>query len=393
VNQHADVIVVGLGAMGSATCLQLAARGARVVGIDQYEPPHPFGSTHGDTRITRLAIGEGAEYVPLVRRSHELWQQLEQRSGLELLTRSGGLVLGPPGSEFLQQTRESARQYGIPHDNLTNAELRDRYPMFAVDDDTEVYHELESGYVRPEEAVRLALALARQEGAELRLGERVEKWTASADGVRVRTPAGAYEAEQLVFCAGPWIMELFPNGGEIFGVYRQVMYWLEITQGYEQLRDMPTFIWDFAGRTEGVVHLSGIYGFPAVDGPRGGVKVGTESYRATTAPDGRQHPASGREVEQFHARYIAPHLPWLGPRVLRSVSCLYTSTNGSRFVIDRHPGHENVLIVSACSGHGFKHSPAIGEAVAQLMTDGDSAIDLGHFSLAAARRQREPTGS
>ena len=155
---------------------------------------------------------------------------------------------------------------------------------------------------------------------------------------------------------------------------------------YAALRDMPAFVWDVGGEQEGFVHLDGFYGFPAIDGPGGGVKVASESYEQTTAPDGRQHPAGPAEIERMYRGCIAPYLPWLDPQPLRSVSCLYTSTRGSRFIIEQHPEHEEVLIVSACSGHGFKHSPAIGEAVAQWLTGEECAVDLSPFSLARARR-------
>jgi sarcosine oxidase len=380
------VIVVGLGAMGSAACCHLAARGVSVIGIDQYVPPHPWGSTHGDTRITRLAIGEGREHVPLVRRSHQLWRELEQKTGTKLLTQAAIVILAHPSSPFLNETRASAREYEIEHEDLTNAEVRARFPMFAVDELTEAYYEPEAGYVRPEAAVAAQLELARRSGVQLQLAEHVERWTASPNGITVTTDARTYVAEQLLLCAGAWIGELFPDGRDIFAVYRQLLYWFPIRTGYPQLRDMPTFVWDFGGDRAGFVHLDGFYGFPAVDGPGGGVKVASESYERTTEPDGRQHPATQPEIEQMYERCIVPYLPWLGAKPLKTVSCLYTSTRGSRFVIDRHPRYDSVLIVSACSGHGFKHSPAIGEAVAQSLTGRQPDIDLSAFSLSQAQR-------
>ncbi len=163
------------------------------------------------------------------------------------------------------------------------------------------------------------------------------------------------------------------------------MYWFPIRQGYEDLREMPVFVWDLGGNADGFVHLDGFYGFPALDGPGGGVKVATESYERTTRPDGRQHPATREEAETMYRRCIEPYLPWLGADPVRSVSCLYTNTRGSRFVIDRHPEHDHVMLVSACSGHGFKHSPAIGEAVAQLLTRGEGDVDLSPFALERVR--------
>jgi sarcosine oxidase len=379
-------IVVGLGAMGSAACLQLARRGVSVVGIDQYVPPHAYGSTHGDTRITRLAVGEGAEYIPLVQRSHQLWRELEEQSGARLLTQCGGLILSRPGSAFFEQTQALAQRFGIKHERLDNAQLRRRLAMFAVDEETEAYYEPSAGIVWPEAAVRVQLDLARREGVRLCLGERVTGWSASGAGVTVTTGAGTHTADRLVLCTGAWLPELFPEARRLVAVYRQLLHWFEIREGYERLRDMPVFVWDFGGERGEFVHLDGFYGFPAVDGRGGGLKLGTESYETTSQPDGRQHPATRVQSEDLYRDYVRHRLPWLGPQTVRSASCLYTSTRANRFVIDEHPDQDAVLIVSACSGHGFKHSPAIGEAAAQWAT-GDataSGPDLTGFRLALA---------
>lgn len=384
--RRAEVIVVGLGAMGSAACFQLVARGVSVIGIDQYAPPHTLGSTHGDTRITRLAIGEGREHVPLVRRSHELWREIERESGTRLLTESGIVILAHPSSPFLRETRAAAHEYHIEHEDLRSDVVQARWPMFAVDEETEAYYEATAGYVRPESAVAAQLTVARRKGARLQLGERVQEWTASANGVTVTTNADTYRADRLLICAGPWIGELFPDGRDIFAIYRQLLYWFPIRQGYPGLRDMPAFVWDFGGPRGGFVHLHGFFGFPALDGPGGGVKVGSESYERTAEPDGCQHPATRHEIARMYASCVARYLPWLGPEAIKTVSCLYTCTRGSRFVIAHHPEHDSVLIVSACSGHGFKHSPAIGEAVAQWLTGKVPDIDLRPFSFSHAER-------
>jgi sarcosine oxidase len=386
VSERADVLVVGLGAMGSAVCAQLARRGASVIGFDQYEPPHPYGSTHGLTRMTRLSVGEGWEYVPLVQRSHELWREIEAQTGTRLLSQPGGLIMSRPGSWFFEGTRELAHRFEIEHEELSPADLRERFPMFAVDEKTEGYYEPAAGFVRPEDAVRAQLELARGGGAELRTGERVLDWSASGPAVSVVTDRAGYVAERLILCAGPWLPGLFPEGRDLFAVHRQVQFWFPIRQGYERLRDLPVFVWDFGGERDGFVHFDGFYGFPAVDGPGGGVKVATETYETTTEPDGCQHPPTPAETAAMYRHCIESRLPWLGPNPVRTLSCLYTCTRGSRFVIDRHPEHEAVLIVSPCSGHGFKHSPAIGEAVAQWALEGAPELDLSPFGLSHASR-------
>jgi sarcosine oxidase len=377
-------IVVGLGAMGSSACLHLARRGVSVTGIDQYAPPHAYGSTHGDTRITRLAVGEGAEYIPLVQRSHQLWRELEEESGARLLTQCGGVILSRPGSPFFEQTRALAQQFGIEHEHLDNGQLRRRLPMFAVDEATEAYFEPAAGIIWPETAVRVQLELARRAGARLCLGERVTGWSASDTGVTVTTSSATHTADRLVLCAGAWLAQLVPEARELVAVYRQLLHWFEIREGYHQLRTMPVFVWDFGGERGEFVHLDGLYGFPAVDGRTGGLKLGTESYATTSEPDGRQHPATRAQSDGLYRDHVRHRLPWLGPRTLRTASCLYTSTRANRFVIDEHPGHDAVLIVSACSGHGFKHSPAIGEAAARWATGDATAPDLSDFRLALA---------
>lgn len=393
-NERADAIVVGLGAMGSSVTLRLAQRGLRVIGVDQFAPPHDRGSTHGETRITRLAVGEGAEHVPLVRRSHELWRELEGATSTSLFEQVGGLVIGARDNSFLQRTRAVATAHGIAHDNLSTAQLRAGYPMFEVPAGTEAYFEPEAGYLRPEAAVTAQLALARGAGARLRLDEPIRSWTASSSGVAVATGATTFEADILVLCAGAWITKLVPELAATFGVYRQTLFWFGVGRGHEALARMPVFIWEMdegaAGVADPFAHLeAGFYGFPPVDGRAGPIKLATERYDATVDPDDRSGaaadpptPADRAAAEAFHARYLARYFPWVAPQPVRVASCLYTCTRDSRFVIDRHPDHANVWIVSACSGHGFKHSPAIGEALAQQIADGGSRIDLRPFALA-----------
>jgi sarcosine oxidase len=381
---RAQVIVVGLGAMGAAVSCQLARRGVSVIGLDRYAPPHDGGSTHGESRITRLAVGEGDQYVPLVRRSHELWREIEEESSHALMTRTGGVVIGGPQSQFVARTQAIALRHGIAHENLDGNELRRRFPMFVAAEAARAYYEPEAGFVRPEAAVSAQLGLAREAGARLCVDEPVLDWYASPDGVRVRGATGVHDADQLVLCPGPWINQLFPEGRELFAVYRQLLLWFPIADEPPRLREMPIFVWDFGGERTGFVHLRGFYGFPPLSGAAGGVKVATEQFERSTEPDGAQHPATPEEAALTRREVIGAQLPWLGSIPLRTVSCLYTSTRGSRFVIDRHPAHENVMLVSACSGHGFKHSPAIGEAVAQRLTGRSPDLDLRPFRYPGA---------
>lgn len=375
-----DVAVVGLGAMGSAVALHLARAGARVLGLDRFAPPHVHGSTHGDTRITRLAIGEGAEYVPLAVRSHELWRDIEARTGEDLLTVCGGVVLSAPGArgqhgpgDFLATTIAAARAHDIPHEPLDAAGLAERLPPFRLRGDESGMFEPSAGWVRPERAVAAQLRLAHEHGAELRTGERVR----SVGGRRVVTDAGTHLAGKVVLTAGPWLGELRPELATAFTVTRQVLHWFALAPGsHAAHRDLPVFIWITGSGPEEF-----FYGFPAVDGPGGGLKVASERFAASTSPDACRRDVPPEEGRTMHARHVAGRLPGLRPQAVKAVTCLYTSTRDSRFAVGVHPADEDLLVVSACSGHGFKHSAALGEAVAQLALTGRSAIDLAPFGL------------
>jgi sarcosine oxidase len=282
-----DVIVLGLGAAGSATLYQLAKRGARVLGIDQFSPPHKFGSTHGDTRVTRLAIGEGAHYTPLAVRSHQIWRELEAATGATLLTENGGLILSSVrderqfhGAAFFSTTVEAARRHGIAHELLDAAEIRRRFPQFEIDVHTRGYFEPSAGFVRPEECVRVQLAQANRHGAELCLNEPVQAVEQSGDVVQVTTASERYLADRLVVAAGPWLSQLLPDLAMHFNVYRQVLYWFDVEAQYEAFAPakFPIFIWELPGKA------GGVYGFPAIDGPKAGFKVSTEQYVHTTTP-------------------------------------------------------------------------------------------------------------
>jgi sarcosine oxidase len=381
-----DVIVLGLGAMGSAATYQLAKRGVRVLGIDRYAPPHVFGSTHGDTRVTRLAIGEGVHYTPLVKRSHEIWREIEAETGADLLCTNGGLIISSnanPASThvrgFFQNTIAAAREYGIAHELLDAADIRRRYPMFNIADDEFGYFEPSAGFVRPEAYVRAQLDLAKKHGAVLHTGETVLRFEPRSDSVCVVTDKGYYEADKLIVAAGAWAPELLgPELAPLFKIYRQVLLWFQprgdiATYGPDRF---PIFIWELPNSPQG------IYGFPAIDCVTGGIKVATESFAETTDPHSVACDVSDEEIALMHERYIAPFFPDLSAVCVKTATCLYTVTPDSGFIIDTHPGSDRVIIASPCSGHGFKHSAAIGEALAELALDGASRHDLSAVRLA-----------
>lgn len=382
-----DCIVIGLGAMGAATLSQLSVTGKKILGIDQFSPLHEFGSSHGETRITRLAIGEGAYYTPFAIRSHELWRDVEAKTGATLLHSIGGLVIGAADvstrfhnkPKFLSTTVEVARQFGIRHDVFSAREVRARYPQFAIGDSESAYFEYEAGYLKPEECVRSQLLLARMSGAHIRVMERVLSIERlSGGGVSVKTSHGEYFTEQVVVCAGPWISHLVPSLQKQCIATRQVLYWFSVEGAYERCAPerFPVFIWSF-----GDSEAEGIYGFPAIDGALGGMKIALSQYGPATDPSNVQREVSVEEKENTYSRYIARRLPVVNKRCIKATTCLYTVTPDSDFIIDRLPEAREIIVVSPCSGHGFKHSAAIGESVAQLVVKDKTTLDISSFAL------------
>ena len=380
-----DVIVLGLGAAGSATLYQLAKRGTKVLGIDRFSPPHAQGSTHGDTRVTRLAIGEGAHYTPLAKRSHQIWRELEAATGTSLLTECGGLIMSSGsgekmfhGTSFFPTTVEAARRHGIPHELLDAPDIRHRFPQFAIDDSTRGYFEPSAGFVRPEACIRAELAQAREMGASIRLDEPVQKIEQSGSTVEVTTAKGNYAADRLVVAAGPWLTELLPELARHFKVYRQVLYWFDVAAHYADFvpEKFPIFIWELPGEGRG------IYGFPAIDGPNGGFKISTEHYLETTTPATVARAVTSDEITTMLRELVAPHIKGVGAECVKAVTCLYTVTKDFGFVIDSHPEHDRIIVASPCSGHGFKHSAALGEAIGDLAVGEPSRFDLSAFALA-----------
>ncbi len=379
-----DTIVIGLGAAGAATTYQLAKKGSRVLGIDRFDPPHAMGSTHGDTRITRLAIGEGSQYSPLAIRSHEIWREIEAETGASLLTQCGALYIAPaddnlaihgkPG--FLKRTQESADAFGIPLESLDAATVRRRFPVFNMRDSERALFEPSGGFVRPEECVRRQLALAAAHGAEIHRHEQFLRYDIDANGlVHVQTSGGSYITRKLVLSMGAWIAPALPETvRQHFIVVRQVLCWFAVNGAVTDFEpaNCPVHIWVREDNHD-------VYGFPAVDGAEGGVKVAAEFYEEHITADTIRREVTAEETSRLFTQYVSPCFPSLAPEVLRTATCLYTIAPDFDFIIDTVPEQSQVLVVSPCSGHGFKHSAAIGESVASLMRDEVPRVSLDAF--------------
>src|SRR5580765_4512076 len=376
-----DVVVIGLGAMGSAASYQLAKHGAKVLGIDQFTPPHKYGSSHGETRITRQAIAEGKEYVPLVLRANEIWREIEAETSAKLYTQTGILIMASNAAEkpnkFVDNTITAAEQYAIKHSELTVDQIKSRFPQFNIQGDEKGYFEDGAGFLNAEACVKAELELAQKYGAELHYAETFVNYLQEADYIVVTTNKGEYRTEKLVFTVGPWVQNILPaKARNVIKIYRQVLYWFEIAGNNEQFdaASFPVFNWEF-----NTAHEDFIYGFPSLDGKS--VKVATEQYDATTNPTDVDRSVSAEETHVMYERYIKPYLPGLSSNCLKSEVCLYSVAPNWRFLIDFHPENRNVIIASPCSGHGFKHSAAIGEVVSDMALGKEPTIDTSAFSF------------
>jgi sarcosine oxidase len=375
-----EAIVVGLGGMGSATLFELARRGRRVLGLEQFGLAHDRGSSHGHTRIIRQAYYEHPDYVPLVRQAFARWYDLEQHLGTHLLTECPCLSLGPPQSELLAGVRASATRHGLAIEELSAVELRRRYPAFQVSDDQAGVLERTAGFLAVETCVLAHLRAARDLGAAVHSDEPVLSWQAGPDGVEVRTAAGQYRAERLVLTAGPWAGRLVADLGLTLTVMRQVPLWFEPADPAAFRRDVfPVFIADTPGGY--------FYGLPMTDAA--GVKV-ARHYGAPElpGPEGFSREAGAADEAPVRA-FLRAYLPGAdGPRRRASV-CLYTLTPDRHFVIDRHPRHDNVVLACGFSGHGFKFAPVVGEILADLAESGRTPWPIDLFRLARFQQKKD----
>ena len=375
-----DVIVIGLGAMGSATAYHLARRGRRVLGLDAHPRGHALGSSHGRSRIIREAYFEAPAYVPLVQRAYALWRELEAESGRDLLAITGGLNIGPPDGDFVAGSLASARQHGLPYEYLTPGDVAARFPGFRLTDDLVAVYEPRAGILKPEECVGAHLDLAARHGAELRHEEPVRGWAADGEGVRVETARGVYTGDRLVLTTGPWASELLADLGLPLEVWRVVNAHFAPSQHelYAPER-CPIYLLE--------VPEGDYYGFPAL--PDEGVKIGRHDLRDVCTPQTIRREVDPGEVEALRA-ILDRYLPGASGPVLWTLTCMYTITPDRHFVLDRHPHYPQVVYGCGFSGHGFKFASAIGEVLADLALEGVTRhpidfLSAGRFAQAGAQ--------
>lgn len=379
-----DIAIVGLGAMGAAVAWHASRLGASVLGIDRHEPPHTLGSSHAETRITRLAVGEGDHYLPFVARSHELWRELGGLIDQPLLYESGGYILSDAAekadrwTDFTMETARIAERAGLDYEVFDADGFRQRQPGLIVPDSATIGFESTAGIVMCERAVAAQLDQARNAGAQLRTGEQVTAIEPHGDHVQITTDRSVHEARHVVVAAGAWTPQLVPTAiAERLTVTRQVAHWFEADDLDAWSVDNFPFVMWIAGTIDDYV---GVFPVPP-DTAIPGVKILGEQFELTTTADTVARTVTAEEIADFHAHLVAPRFPGISDRSVRAEVCLYTNTPDDEFLIEADPRSDRIVVMSPCSGHGFKHSTALGEAVAQRICGGGSDESLAPFGL------------
>jgi len=355
--QHYDAIVLGTGGVGSAALYQLAKRGLRVLGLDRYPGGHSFGSSHGQTRIIRQAYFEHPDYVPLLRRAYELWDEVESESKQQLFHKVGLLEVGPPDGVLIPGVMQSVAEHGVPVQEFTNEEARKEF-AFSIPDSMQVVFESLAGYLLVEPCVRAHLELAISNGAEWQQ-ETVVDWSDEGSCVEVQTETDKYAADRLVICAGAWSRELLKQLGIPLNVVVKHQYWFEPQQEAEKTANsIPTFFFELP---EGC-----FYGFPTINAL--GQKVARHTGGKEVDGPVILAEQSDKEDQRSVAEFVGHQMPFCSSKVLSSQACMYTFSPDEHFIIDQHPETDRVVFAAGLSGHGFKFTPVLGELLADYAT-------------------------
>jgi sarcosine oxidase len=366
-----QIVVIGLGATGSAALCQLARRGVRATGIEQFEIGHDRGSSHGATRMIRLAHFERPSYVPLMRRAYALWHELEDIVQQKLLHITGVVEIGPPSGDVVRGTRAGANA-DVPCKVLDAASLTHRYPVFKIPQSFVAIFQPDGGFVEASKALAANIAVAKERGAAVRAGEKVIAVEPAGAGVRVVTDRGTIAADFVIVASGPWLRGMVPNLHLPLTVTRQVVGWFEPRQPEQFAAGrFPAFMFE----SEYGQH----YGLPAYGG--NGIKFAKHHHLGEAVhPDTYERTVSAHDEAAIRAP-LAQYLPAANGPMRAAETCLYTVTPDSTFIIDRMPDFPQIVVASPCCGHGFKFSPVVGEILADLVTRGTTEHDIAQFRL------------
>ena len=366
-----DVAVVGIGAMGSAAFYELAARGVRVLGIEQFQPGHDRGSSHGESRAIRLSYFEHPSYVPLLRRAFTKWRALEAECRDTILTVTGILEAGHPGSPVVEGSILASREHDIPHEVLDAAEVGRRFPAFHLPEDWRALFQPDGGFLRPERAIQAFVAGARERGAPVWTGTRVAAIHPRPAAVTLETDCGPVEAARVIVAAGPWIGAFAPELAPHLVLTRQVLGWFAARDpALVRPERFPVFVLDGVKDT--------CYGFPDFAGT--GLKAASHRRgRVLGSADALRQDADEGDAAQIRAGLRL--IPAVDGPPIRMQTCIYTRTPDEFFIVDKSALDPRVVLASPCSGHGFKFASVMGEILADLALEGETAHDISRFSL------------
>ena len=367
-----DVIVIGVGGMGSATVYELASRGLRVLGLERFDIPHEMGSSHGVHRIIRMAYFEDPSYVPLLRRAYERWRELEAACGEQLLYITGGVDAGPEDGEVFAGSLRSCVEHDLPHEVLTSAELSERFPGIRIPPESMAVYQPDGGFVLAERSIVNHVSGALERGADVRAREPVLEWTSSGDRVTVRTERGSYEAGALIVTGGAWAGPLLPSLHHLVVPERQVLGWFQPSDAARfEAGQFPVVIGDF---DEGMYYALPIFGIP-------GVKFGRFHHRDETTTGDDLNRECDDEDEAVLRTGLERYFPEADGPVLSMKACMFTNTPDEHFIIDALPDAPNVFVAAGFSGHGYKFCSVVGEIMADLATRGETSHDISLFRL------------
>lgn len=365
-----DVIVMGCGGFGSAAMYHLARRGLGVIGIDRFHPPHDLGSSHGETRIIRKAYFEHPNYVPLLHRAWDLWEELVQQSGQHLIERRDLLMSGPPGSEVIEGARLAARLHNLPLEELTHDEALRRFPMFQIPSDHEVIVESTAGILQVESCVKQHLQLAQASGAKLRCGETVLKISGSPKGLTVQTDRATYSAGAGIMTCGAWTGQLLPDYAKLISVRRKTLFWHPIqSEVWADPQRAPIFFLD--------TQDGQFYGIPSVDGLT--IKVAEHTGGETISDPSMFDRSNLQHDEASVCSFVSQCLADVESRPCRSTVCMYSMSPDGHFLFDRLTDLP-LVVAGGFSGHGFKFASVLGEAAAELIQHGTTSLDVDFLS-------------
>lgn len=376
-----DVVVVGLGGMGSAIAANAARRGLLVLGLEQFTPVHDLGASTGRSRIIRKAYFEDPAYVPLLIRAYELWRELEAHTGIEVMQLPGVLMVGQPDSPLLTGARISATLHDLRLEDLSAKEVHERFPMTRLIQGEVAVFEPEAGFIRPEAAIEAHLRVAKGHGATLKFGSRVSDWVVLGDDlINVVVETGAcFKTRKLVLSIGPWFVDYAAAIGVQLRVQRNVQAWFRADDASFSLQSLPAFFVDrpyFPQR---------MYGFPNIGG---GVKVAFHGHGETTAPSSLRRDVEPDEIDELRLALL-DWLPGVHGELLAAKVCMYSLTPDEHFVIAPHPEAANVIVAGGFSGHGYKFCTVVGEIVSDLVERGTSRHDIEFLSPLRFTRVRD----